>query len=89
MVCHTVLLCCSNTLELPNYAEALAATQPQLAAEWAAHLEAARQQHQQQLEVQGSSLTACPMLREECCRVLDDRLMVAVSYCQQYGLDTS
>lgn len=72
--CHMLLY--SNTLELPDYAEALIATQPELKQEWsnaiAAGAVAASSRHA------GGSLgsSACPKLWQACCKLLDERLQV-------------
>jgi hypothetical protein len=60
---------CSNTLELPDYADALMATQPELKQEWTAWCDASDgQQHDVQRQ--------CPQLVQACCKVLDDKLQV-------------
>eukprot|EP00882_Tetradesmus_deserticola_P012759 GHRQ01013524.1.p1 GENE.GHRQ01013524.1~~GHRQ01013524.1.p1 ORF type:complete len:218 (+),score=86.50 GHRQ01013524.1:219-872(+) len=70
---------CANTLELPNYAEALTATDPQLMQEW--------QQYRDQQGWGDDSSLGCPKLTQRCCEVLQDRLLVAVTSCNSYGLD--
>lgn len=77
---------CSNTLELPDYAEALIATQRNLQAEWSAAVcsadsthnpgpNAAGMQASQSAEPAGNS--SCPQLTQACCKVLEDRLLVS------------
>lgn len=70
--CRQCLVSCSNTLELPDYAEALMATQPDLKQEW----EAAAAAAEQPTTLQHLADTACPKLLQACCQVLEDRLKV-------------
>lgn len=60
--------CCSNTLELPDYADALLALQPELKREWAALHEVRGGQH-----LPGGG---CPQLVTICRRVLEEKLKV-------------
>lgn len=60
---------CSNTLELPDYADALMATQPELKQEWAAWCDAGDgQQHEAHRQ--------CAQLVQACCKVLEEKLKV-------------
>ena len=63
---------CANTLELPDYVEALTATEPLLMQEW--------QQAQDSWRRGGNSSSSsgcCQQLRQRCCDVLQDRLLVS------------
>lgn len=81
--CHTCTIR-SNTLELPDYAEALLVTQPDLWREWAAACGgdslSGSQEHGAVAggAVRGSgAVSACPGLKQACCKVLEDRLLVS------------
>ena len=82
--CICYVLYCSNTLELPDYAEALMATSPQLKEEWAAackvHSTGSRLSAGATASkpIGGAVLAAdlCPASVQECCKVLQDRLEV-------------
>lgn len=68
---HRGNVCCffcvrSNTLELPDYADALMATQPDLKQEWA-------------LSQKAGDGHGCPKLVQACCRVLDEKLKVCIT----------
>lgn len=66
---------CTNTLELPNYAEAVIATEPQLAEEWS---EAnVPRTHRTSSSHQMKGMEGLSRLVARCCAVLEDRLLVS------------
>jgi hypothetical protein len=65
---------CANTLELPNYVEALTATDAQLMQEWQ---QAVGLQEGRSESSSSSRGVCCLELRRRCCEVLQDRLLVS------------
>lgn len=75
-VLPVALACNSNTLELPDYAEALVATVPELQQEWSNAVVGAPVDASSKHAGGNLSSTACPKLWQACCKLLDERMQV-------------